>query len=809
MHSKMLHLHLLAKWCFILSQILLAQYALSGTGQINLALHKSYTLSPRPTYPFCTDKSDVTQLTDGEKRGSDWIKKSTVGWLRISRLVEVTIDLDKPVKVSEVNVHSMGGGFASVNYPEFITVFVSMDGKQFQFAGLSGGRLMNKNVPAKKKIPRVFRLKDIEKYAQFVKILMRADGRYMFLDEVEVLSSIHPAQTAYRSEMAFDHDKLSEVFIAVDNQLNLKNKIQHTKKTVMQHRQMFAKDLFNDIVSNLAGLEDEISEPEDKLFWRRSLETYSKQLSSIRSKIYKEVYKEPYMVLPANPMEILYQEEMLLSPEKRLGTVSLHAWQGEYEPVALNVINCTDHSIELSVHISPLRNNQGYDVDSTNVFNIRRAVFVNAKGLGSIADPLVLCNNKPFVLPCGEITQIWLTIKCNLDPGVYKASVAVIADTPGTDETVVKTVPISITVEPIEFPEHTALKASVWAYPEQIEVTKHSLNEVAEDLARHYTNVFVIHPASVPWPAKKAVIGAPFVRPRFAKLDKVLQINKFAQVYLLYLEFSHEWTRSYFGEWMSLSWKRNFSAWLQAVVNHLRRMDIGYSRFAVYPYDEKLGKDFYQLAKLIKKTDPRIKIFANSFGKGPSDFMPLKQLVDIWDLPDRKCLQNPDWFEMINGFHKEIWVYDAKGPGKANEPYSYYRLLPWRAFNRGQTGAGFWVYIDEVDRQCWHDSDRPGGYYAVIYGAAESLIAAPGEYIIPSRRWQAWREGIEDYEYLYQLKTAIERARTANPQKAALAEKILNQQVKHVLEQSEDCQVVYEARRRLNDALLLLGGMQN
>ena len=66
------------------------------------------------------------------------------------------------------------------------------------------------------------------------------------------------------------------------------------------------------------------------------------------------------------------------------------------------------------------------------------------------------------------------------------------------------------------------------------------------------------------------------------------------------------------------------------LVEHLKHNGIGYDRFALYPYDEYIGDDFYDLARLIKEIDPRIKIFANSYGKGPREFKRLKDLVDIW-----------------------------------------------------------------------------------------------------------------------------------------------------------------------------------
>ena len=85
-----------------------------------------------------------------------------------------------------------------------------------------------------------------------------------------------------------------------------------------------------------------------------------------------------------------------------------------------------------------------------------------------------------------------------------------------------------------------------------------------------------------------------------------------------------------FGEWMSPSWKRNFSLWLRELVKILKEKGIGYDRFAVHPFDESLCDEFYQVARLVKQIDPRIKIYANSFGRGPKDFMRFKNPYRIF-----------------------------------------------------------------------------------------------------------------------------------------------------------------------------------
>ena len=95
----------------------------------NLALRKNYTLWPKPNYYLCTDKPDSIQLTDGKKYGSQWTSKSSVGWQSAEPAVEIVIDLGTKSVIKEVRIHTVGGGFAEVEFPEFISVLLSDDGR--------------------------------------------------------------------------------------------------------------------------------------------------------------------------------------------------------------------------------------------------------------------------------------------------------------------------------------------------------------------------------------------------------------------------------------------------------------------------------------------------------------------------------------------------------------------------------------------------------------------------------------------------------------------------------------------------------
>jgi len=339
---------------------------------------------------------------------------------------------------------------------------------------------------------------------------------------------------------------------------------------------------------------------------------------------------------------------------------------------------------------------------------------------------------------------------------------------------------------------------------------------MAEDLHNHHINVYVVPPQDLPFLRFASDRPGVVRKPNFENLDKALQCHNYAGTYLLCLDFNRN-RKDYgrFGrvEWMTPEWKAIFSQWLKNLVKHLKDAGVGYNKFALYPFDESLCDDFYKLAKLIKATDPKVRIFANSFGKGPKEFVRFRGLIDIWCLQDSHCIRHPKWLEQIKGFGKEIWTYECLRPMKAKDPYSYYRMMPWRAFKRGQTGAGFWIYYHGFNFQTgavpWDDTLKPQGFSGVVYGRGGSPVRGLVENIVPSRRWEAWREGVEDYQYLYELQQEINKIRQKDPATANKAQETLGRQVNRVLNNQHDRKIVYEAREILSDTLLKLTSQKN
>jgi len=782
---------------FFLFFLLVCNCKLVSAGQ-NLALHKNYTLSPKPNYHLCIDKSDVIQLTDGRTSGSKWTNKSTVGWQKAEPAVEIVIDLGKKSAIYEVRIHTIGGGFADVEFPEFAAVLLSDDNRKFRLAGLVSSKdLENVRARGYRGVSSTMNIGNINAPGRYVKFIIRPKWRYVFLDEVEVFGdSLSAARNIKLRNDLEVFTSSEELLKRIYGYLQLCENAAAALKSTKENRSKLSGQFSEKMLSELERQAQKADTPTKLL-------AIKEQVGKTRAEIYKAVYGKPFVCLPANPMEMVFEKKMPLHESTK--DISVQMWQNEYESAAFNIVNCSDEMMTMAVSISPLLGPAGKQVDSKKTFTVRRAIYVKGSTVGSIADALVLQAERPFNLQPGGLTQIWLTIfNPRLTAGIYKGRVGVWAKTTNGKNLPIETIPVTIEVQKHKFPENFALNTCNWAYYKVA-----SAAEMAEDLHNHRINVYTVPPQDLPFLRFSSDRPNVIRKQNFTKLDNALRYHNYARTYLLCLDFnSSKKDHGRFGniEWMTPEWKAVFSQWLKNLINHLKDTGVGYDKFVLYPFDESLCDDFYKLAKLIKATDPKVRIYANSFGKGPKEFMRFRELIDIWCLQDSHCMRHPQWLAQIKGFGKQVWTYECLRPMKAKDPYSYYRLMPWRAFKRGQTGAGFWIYYYGLNFETgavpWDDTLRPRGFSGVVYGRGGSPVPGLLENIVPSRRWEAWREGVEDYQYLYEVQKAIDLIGTKNPARAKQTQKSLKATVDYVLRNSRDCDAVYQARRELTKILL-------
>jgi len=125
-----------------------------------------------------------------------------------------------------------------------------------------------------------------------------------------------------------------------------------------------------------------------------------------------------------------------------------------------------------------------------------------------------------------------------------------------------------------------------------------------------------------------------------------------------------------------------------------------------------------------------------------------KDLIDIWQ-PEMNILKrDPALVSWMRENARHFWTYEATSPGKDLLPLGYYRAYAWLAWYLGTEGAGYWVY-------------RGNDIWWPIQGGDWSPVYQTNQYVVPSRRWEADRDGVEDYRALYLLRQEIAKARNS------------------------------------------------
>lgn len=781
-----------------------------GTDQVNLALGKPYLISPKPSYAKCTDKDDLVQLTDGKKFGCNWLRKSTVGWKNPGTPPSVLIDLGRIEPIDEVRVHTAGGGFAGVFFPARVLVLVSDDRTRFHVvAALDDHDLEQDRWKSTRRVPYVYRAKGLHTRGRYVQITLVANQTYVFLDEAEVIRGEHSAsEVRFANENSFGRQDVAGVLAALRRADRVRNDVHVLLSAIQGEDQDGPTPTQKELVDALTALQRRAAATPSYLpqVWRE-LEA---ALGGLRGRWLAAKWAKPLVWRQQNPMVQLRPPDVFIGQEAETEGLEIELWQGEYESAALTLVNCSDRDVEVHVTLTPLRHESGLILDSEGTLTLRRAVFVETSGAGLIADALVKLHNGRLPLAAGSAGQLWLTVhNRSLEPGEYHFGISLRPADP-TRLRNAEIVQGRIVVHPLRFPDRPTLKTFSWAYVTQFGLERRVLEEVARDLTDHYMNVYVAPATDMP---KGRLNDDGSMSIDFRRHDAGVRLFSQADLYLFFWSYTPERIKQLnrWGSWMSPEWKSAMRRFLTQWVAHLRELGVGYERFAMYPFDERLDDEFYELAKFIKEVDPRIRIFANSPGKRSSmEVDRFIEYVETWCLPEqKKTRSNAVRVKLKRRGDREVWRYATRVGSRSLSPLQYYRLQPWRAWSAGDTGCAFWAYAASRKRyRCrdWDDFYCNRGRYSVVYDGYDAPVETSGEVVVPSRRWEAWREGIEDYEYLHTLRArvALCRERGVGADLLAEAERTLSQVAADVLANADDPDRVYAARRRVTAAILTL-----
>ena len=455
-------------------------------------------------------------------------------------------------------------------------------------------------------------------------------------------------------------------------------------------------------------------------------------------------------VFAANPWAPFGGMEEIVEGRMASPDFNIEAFGGEVESAALNLVNFSSRPLNVRIEIDPiLCQKDSSVVPARNVISLHEVLDVPTQELDLSADALPrLGQANTMIIPARSARQLWLNVNVShLTPGQWSTSIRFRTLQVESQQVVSRG---TITVWNAHLPEKQPLKLCHWGYV-HTSILKDQPEAALEDQIRHGTNVFVATNTFAP-KADFDENGDLVSDIDFSQHDEYVRRHApFGTI----LFFNYQWALKGPAEVFSPKWTKAYKQWLKAWFDHLRAMGIDYDNFALYPIDEPglrpgLVDKFIAYAKPIREVDAKVQIYTDPVARASmADLKKMAPFVDIW-CPNRNGYlldKGAEKLAFIKSTGKTVWTYECEGNAKHQSPLGYYRGQAWLVWHHGLSGIGFWSY-------CTSRFDP----WFVPAGGQDYLLIYQGNGVVSSKRWEAVRDGIEDFSMLTQLKKAVQKA---------------------------------------------------
>jgi|GEM_PF-1667973 len=820
---------MLKGWVFLLFVvfIIVASHAQADVAVgSNVALGKSYTYSVTPNYTLCSLDPQRTLLTDGLYSTSSqtrfWEQSNTVGWYSISQL-NITFDLgsDQPISGFSFNA---AAGTAGVSWPQGLAVLVSNDAQTWYYAG-DVVALSDNTLPAATPYSIYqYKTTKLQTHGRYVQLIVTATP-LIFIDEVEIYkgtsnqyNEVLPgnqvlASTAITDVQSFyKNNYLPEMRMHIRLNQDLKNVSQELVNANL------AQSDYNSLNSTLLTISPQISSatisspstfttvfPQNDLhaqifkvqagIWRAMGYSDGGQVKGVSYDVINGV-----VVASANRWDPVLPTSPPLSSNPSVAnspSVDVSMMSNEFRSGVLSLSNTKDvtATVKFSITGLPGGTNPSYiKVYQVPLTDTRDNVPVAAALMDISVD-----NNGLYTVsvPSGLTQQIWLTFNPTTVPaGSYSGSINLTVDSSSPNGTTAKNPTVNLTIYPLKFPTAPTLHVGGWDYAFSDTILQYGLTTQNRDLlislVSHY---FVDTPTatlSVMPTGAYYNDGSMKTAPSITGFNKWISLWPNARSYLVFLNL-----QTTFGGFNinTSAWTNAVTAWTNWWLNNLPS-NIDVKLLIVDEPHMKSQDDIATAyASIIKQAYTN---FFSNHPNGPHFYIledpdwPDPSLADTslfddsdilspngqsWILntqlsnPPNANIQNFDDF-YLNQQSKghDLWLYDAKGPARTLDPLSYYIAQEWRAWKIGAKAVSFWAFADageESGGNSWNE-------YSLTSRTSFTPLFITSTSVIPGKHIEAYREGVEDYEYMRMLRDEINYLSGLNLQDPAVATALSN-----------------------------------
>ena len=458
--------------------------------------------------------------------------------------------------------------------------------------------------------------------------------------------------------------------------------------------------------------------------------------------------------------------EMMPSEVKKLASIDIAAAINEQEAGSLLITNLfAKDDVDLRIELGEVERIEGDGVKPLARSNIElaEALMIPTRAHGVIADPVSKLNKAGVVhVPLNQTREVWFLVDTyDLSPGYYKVPVSVhpLVWDAGVLSAAFE---LRIRIWDIELPKKMPIAVFNFDYTR----AQSGHPDYMSDLQRCHANVFQV--TGIPNPDDEGHAD-------FSPLDPVMdRLPDDAQMMMeVWFMRSH-------------SWQPRFEPWLRELVQYMKSRGLGYDRWFLHIFDESASDDFLECARQVKRVDPKVRIFQDNMNT-PERLSKFVPVIDIWT-PIFRELDEPG-LETMRATGKPVWLYDCGTTPMFGT--SRHRFLPWRSWRYNLDGVTLWTY----SQNHWNDPPRQGHNFGMFYGASHGGA-------VPSKRFEAWRDGIEDYLYLIVYEAELGKLSAPTP----LDEELLAQARELGDENPADIERYDEVRTRIAHRILELRG---
>ncbi|MCK5277010.1 MAG: DUF4091 domain-containing protein, partial [Cyclobacteriaceae bacterium] len=415
---------------------------------------------------------------------------------------------------------------------------------------------------------------------------------------------------------------------------------------------------------------------------------------------------------------------------------------GEHQPIPLVLFNITNQILQVKVEIG----NTDEDIQVTPLYSV-----LTLSSLGEDSwDALPEMDESGVIsIPPLSSREVWIDINIGdvkaglhkIDIQLYALNGAGVVDAPDNPHAVPAPetkVELSLNVLPFEMAAAGDFRLCTWSP---------STGPVIEDLLAHGNNVFIIPQGKLIYNDEK--LGDV----DFSEIGKIIEQFEGTDVFLL--SYGLPSIKSEFG---SDQFKSEYISYLDKMIKYLDSKGIDSDHFALYAIDEPGGHGWdavnkvVDFGKLVHTTYPDVMIYMDGGGELPM-FKAMAEVMDVWVPPYDWLPEDIPEMDVVRSVGKNLWSYNCTystsrpvGPNvkNINIPYEF-RTAALMAFNQGATGIGYWCYNAGKENP-WM---RIKSEYNLIYPGRTRPVT--------SRRWEAVREGIEDYRILAVLQKYLDK----------------------------------------------------